>query len=379
MKCAGCSPRVMYCSKACQIANWRHHIFVCYAYRGKTVPTAYHLARSCYRDLLPTDKQTLEDYGFNRVYTPKNQSMLFGLYQGIFIYFDIHPKMVHTWRRDGILIQEIKKVFEEIPSQSRGGYYPWFLEHQDLLDPSLEPYTKLAEDFALEATMRAWEHIGGRPLSNDTRLIDVHIERATWPVLRQDCFNLYVLTLSDSHPSPPFRIWLTFGFCTTNDQYNEMQLGIAYRTLHTRCSFEEFYQAYESCSLIHLFSSKNIDLEQFGSRLAGFLADAPHMNKSVWDLKQFVIADELDAVPVPSVGADYGFYNCQNGEEVLQLKEVYKKVFEDSKGDPLKLHEACLQGKMYEYVRTTLKLKRKDRRPLFRRLMKNPYPLPEES
>jgi hypothetical protein len=154
-----------------------------------------------------------------------------------------------------------------------------------------------------------------------------------------------------------------------------MQLGITYRTLVMSCSFEEFYQAYDSNSLIQLFGSKNINLEQFGLQLADFLATAPRMNKSVWNLKQFVIADEPDSVPVPSVKVDYGFFNCRNEEEVMQLKEVYKKVFEDTNGDPLKLHEACLQGKIYDYVRTTLKLKKKDQTPLFRRLMKNVYPL----
>jgi hypothetical protein len=181
MRCAGCSPTVVYCSKACQIAHWPTHIFVtvCYQYRGKTVPTAYHLRRACFRDLLPTDKQTLEDYGFNRAFTPANQSMLLGLYQGLFTCYEIPPKAVHTWRRDGILIQEIRRVYEEVPSQFGGGsYYPWFLEHQDLLDPSLKSSTKVAEDFILEATMRAWRHIGGRPLSNGTAVSDINIERA---------------------------------------------------------------------------------------------------------------------------------------------------------------------------------------------------------
>ena len=371
-RCSGCKSKVVYCSKACQIADWPSHIFDCYAYRGKTVPSAYHLARACYRDLLPTDKQTLEDYGFNKAGIPSNQMMLMGLYQGLFKYFDIKPKTVLTWKREGILIQEIKKVFEEIPPQFRGGYYPWFLEHQDLLDPSQEPSTKVIEDFCLEAVMRAWRHIGGRPLPSSTALNDINTEKATWPEHKQDCFDLCTLLLSDSHPNPSLRIWLSFGFCTTKNQYDEMLLGVAYRRLVMRCSFEEFYQAYDSCSLIQLFSSNNINLH-----LTDFLTNSPRMNKSVWNLKQFVVADEPDSVPVPSVKVDYGFFNCRNKEEEVQLKEIYKTFFDDEShdGDPLKLHEACIQGKTYDYVRKTLKL-RKDRRPLFRRLMKNPYPLP---
>jgi hypothetical protein len=85
-------------------------VFDCDAYRGKTVPSAYHLARSCYRDLYPTDKQTAEGYGFNRSSTPSNQMLLLGLHQGLFQFFELNPKTVLTWKREGILIQEIKKV-----------------------------------------------------------------------------------------------------------------------------------------------------------------------------------------------------------------------------------------------------------------------------
>ena len=299
-----------------------------------------------------------------------------------FPYFtdEINPETVLTWKQEGILIQEIKKVFERFPAQNRGQYHPWFLEHQDFLDPSLEPSTVVmdSEDPLIEAVMRAWRHIGGRSFPNSTARIDINIEKATWPKHKQDCFDLCVLVLSDSRPDPSFRIWLSFGFCTARHKYYEMQLGIAYGMLVKRCSFGEFYQAYVSCSLVQLFGSKNINLAQFGLHLADFLASAPHMNKSVWHLKQFVVADELDGVPVLAVQADYGFFNCRNEEEEVELKDVYKKVFEDSNGDPLKLHEVCLQRKIEEYVRATLKLKKKYRRQLFRRrLMKKPYPLPK--
>jgi hypothetical protein len=377
LRCTDCNSKDVYCSEACKIANWPH-IFDCYAYRGKTVPSAYHLARSCYSDLIPTDKQTLEDYGFNRAYTPFNQMMLVGLYEGLFKCFEINPETVLTWKREGILIQEIKKVFERIPPQDRGQYYPWFLEHQDLLDPSLEPSTKVMEDFRTEAVMRAWRYIGGRPLPNSTAWNDINIETAAWHRHKQDCFDLCVLLLSGLYPGPSLDIWLWFGFCTTQNQYDEMQLGIAYRTLIMRCTFEEFYQAYGSCSLVQLFSSKNINLEQFGLHLADLLANAPYMNKSVWDLKQFVVADEPNIVPVASVMLHYGFLNCRNKEEEVELKKVYKSVFENSNGDPLKLHQACLRGKIEDYVRATLKLSKRHRRPLFRRLMKNIYPLPRD-
>ena len=116
--------------------------------------------------------------------------MLLGLYQGLFIYFFIKPKTVFTWKREGILIQEIKKVFEDIPPQNQGQYYPWFLEHQDLLDPSLEPSTKATEDFCLELVIRAWRHIGGRPLPNSTSAVnDITSRRRLGPSINEIALN----------------------------------------------------------------------------------------------------------------------------------------------------------------------------------------------
>ena len=54
MECAACNSEVLYCSKAGQIADWPHD---CYTYRGKTVPSVYHLSSSCYCDLLPSKRR----------------------------------------------------------------------------------------------------------------------------------------------------------------------------------------------------------------------------------------------------------------------------------------------------------------------------------
>ena len=56
--------------KACQIADWPHHIFDCYAYRGKTVPSAYHLSCACYCDLLPSKRRHSKVMGLIRISRP---------------------------------------------------------------------------------------------------------------------------------------------------------------------------------------------------------------------------------------------------------------------------------------------------------------------
>ena len=76
-------------------------------------------------------------------------------------------------------------------------------------------------------------------------------------------------------------IWLN-GFCTTR---NQMKCNQRLLTVRWLC-VEEFYQAYDFCSLVQLFSSKSINLEKFNLQLTDFLANAPLMNKSFWNLNR---------------------------------------------------------------------------------------------
>jgi hypothetical protein len=72
------------------------------------------------------------------------------------------------------------------------------------------------------------------------------------------------------------------------------------------------------------------------------------------------------------VHVDYGFMNCKTREQSAALKDVYRQFFQHRDGDPMKLHEAAIQGKLFQFVGSILKLKRS-----FAKLMKNPYPLPD--
>ena len=94
----------------------------------------------------------------------------------------------------------------------------------------------------------------------------------------------------------------------------------------------------------------------------------PHMIPSVWFLKEFCNWEEPG--PMKSVIVDYGFSNCNNPRDRLDLKEAYTMYFVWR--DEMELHAACCKGQLYEHVSAT--------RPLDERLqclMRNPYPLPD--
>ncbi|RYO74746.1 hypothetical protein DL766_008376 [Monosporascus sp. MC13-8B] len=64
------------------------------------------------------DPEVMEDFGFNRCKTPAEESHLLGLYIALFNYWRIPPEHVNTWRREGSLLTNITKTFEQVPEQS---------------------------------------------------------------------------------------------------------------------------------------------------------------------------------------------------------------------------------------------------------------------
>ncbi|PCH40898.1 hypothetical protein WOLCODRAFT_117892 [Wolfiporia cocos MD-104 SS10] len=157
-----------------------------------------------------------------------------------------------------------------------------------------------------------------------------------------------------------------------------MGLGALYRQLLDRCTFEEFCVAFEASSIIALFDHHGLkpQRENFHN-LEDVLSGSPHVNKSVWDLKQFVMNKDMRLIP--SVNVDYGFMNCRTPDEYTELKALYKQLFElehKTSFDPVELHNAAIRGKIFEYASGVLKFK-KGQKKLYTRLMRNPYPLAE--
>jgi len=350
MRCSGCkTPNTWYCSVRCQRELWPIHIFECNP--GKPINTAYHLARAARRDYIPDDLQTCKDYGFEKAFTASNRSKLLGLYQG--------------------LINEIKKAFEEVPVNARGGYYAWFLKNQWVLDPARSKPTDLVHDMML----RGWQYAGG---SSSATSGEIKAGVAKWPEEKQICFSFCMNLLSDWYPRPTQAAWLLFGFCVCQHEHAEASLSRIYRQLLTKCSFDEIFAAYKSSTLIALFDAKGLKSQrQSIPYLEDVLSGSPNGNISVWDLKQYIVAEDAEDVElIRSVSVDYGFINCKNEEENQELKEVYKQFFSQYRADPMELHEACIAGRLFEYVGGFVELNKKNKnKKKFRRLMKNPYPL----
>ncbi|KAG2338796.1 hypothetical protein BDR05DRAFT_917909 [Suillus weaverae] len=364
-RCAGCH-KVWYCSVPCQKSDWVPHIFACKPRRPIT--TADHLALAVRNNLFPQDTQTCKDFGFEHAFTVENRSNLLGLYIGLMGsgHIGIPPKTINDWRVRGVLVEEIKAAYYKIPAEFRGAYFPWFLQNQHILDTSAAADSQNDKGDAM--VLRAWRFTGGAETDSPA---DIRARITSMPRDKKSCHLFYTILLSKWHPAPFDDLWIPFGFCSCTCEEEEMYLGGRYQLLITKCTFNEFYDAFRSARILDLFRKNGIDVD------VRYLADVlqnHRMNKSVWDLKQFAITTEEqnpEGRIVNSVACDYGFTNCRKDAETQALKKVYRTFFERSDADPLALHDAALRGNIFGYLGSLMKLNAK-----YERLMKNPYPLP---
>ncbi|OSX59442.1 hypothetical protein POSPLADRAFT_1150628 [Postia placenta MAD-698-R-SB12] len=199
---------------------------------------------------------------------------------------------------------------------------------------------------------------------------------SSWPESKSTCHGFCGITLSDWHPSPTAKTWVTFGFCVCPNEYAESNLAIMYKTLFQRCTFDEFWHAYDESSLIALFDRHGLKEDRLRiPNLEIVLKGSPRGFYSVWYLKQFVV-DETESVSPPlSVCVDYGFDKCNSSSLLEDLKGIYKLLFLEAHVDPVKLHEVCIAGDLFGFASGFIKFKKAEKKK-FARLMKNPYPLP---
>ncbi|KAK2786465.1 hypothetical protein FQN52_001141 [Onygenales sp. PD_12] len=318
-------------------------------------------------DLLPKDYEDEDmqvDFGFTHLPSIMEKQRLLGLYKGLAL-MGYSPEDLHKWQVERSLVTNIKKAFSNLPEENRGGYYPWFLKCTHILD---NPMTvdEAGGEISTGVLEEARTYLDKKDQSIQTPA-DLK------PQAKADSlFFLGVLYMGV--PSPNMPVWYDFGFCTCVKDSEETALMRIYRKLllgdihfegvstlrgqlgssdltkqqreQRNRAFTEFWQAYESRSLMALMDSKGLKTERSKlPYLERFLCDRPR--HSVWSLRQYLeVDDPKNFCPTPAVRFDYGFMNCRNDEETRALMEIYKKLL--GKITPLELHEACVTKTVFE-------------------------------
>ncbi|KAI0329665.1 hypothetical protein GY45DRAFT_1324804 [Cubamyces sp. BRFM 1775] len=365
-RCTSCTNAV-YCSEKCQKDAWPSHIFRCRP--GQTIKTAYHLARAAARDEIPTDEETRRDYGFTRAaalgwYAESN---LLGLYYGLLFVSDVSPDELHRWRLEGRLVEGIKSVYEPIPPEHRGGYYPWFLQHQYLLEAP-DPASAIGETLILPFRA-AWSFVHRR--------YDILRAKVMGPSPNRAMLELWQQGLS----LHPFTIeWLRYGFVATFSDPEAHELDLSYRYLFLHHSIDEFCAAYKSSGIPALFERHGLPCSIL---FRDVMSCTPRLPKTVWQLKSHIdllaslrgsqLGTALDVTS--TVALDYGFANCRTDKDTELLSRIYTRYFSHPDTSPLDLHEACMDGALLEYLEPFIHWTPTERTRC-RKLLKNIYPPP---
>ncbi|PGH14769.1 hypothetical protein AJ80_05813 [Polytolypa hystricis UAMH7299] len=319
-KCSVCN-RGFYCSESCEEKRTGRHLFNC---TKRPLTSADYLCDSVVKDMLPEDEDVLADFSFNALSS--------------------YADCPNFWGSIGA-VANIKKYFFKIPEKSRGGYSSWFLNHNHILDRAV------TKEEAAKTTVSSFYDQARLYLDSEDQLKLPN-------ELKPEAKESQKLLLGDKLFDDVHRSRWFAGFARPKTQ---------------TAIFTEFWQAYESGTLIRLMDSKSLKDERMRFPfLEGFLSVPPAgPHPSVWSLKQFLAVEDPAAYPpIPAIQVDYGFRNCRTFEETCILMEVYKRLLLEA--DPLELHEACLDGQLFEFAQEFHTM---DER--YGELMRNIYPLGE--
>ena len=327
-----------------------------------------------YDDGPPKNPQTAQEFGFDRLVSPKDQLKLLGLYHELET-SGISSRELHQWQTEGSLIKNITGVCERHLKKQRGYYYSWFLEKKHLFDPSKTADEVKKRDFF----ERVIGYLDPEDQVKNPYMLD--------PVSKSECIIFYATMSYGTLLPPQNALWVHFGFCICDDMDEESHLADLYRALifgqtyyksnttpssdpvpnDQTCTFQEFHAAYETNSLAQLFRAKNISTAHSTAlipQLERFYANP----NPIWLLKAFLAIDDEESVESPSlleIGAAYGFSASQTPADRKDLKALYRKLLRVV--DPLVVHMARRGGWLYDLASS-----RMDVEPRFRALMELP-------
>lgn len=185
------------------------------------------------------------------------------------------------------------------------------------------------------------------------------------PPAKQWAFRLLYTILNRQYPLSTDKNYFTFGFVGCRNKEEVNTLAELYRAILDNVErvdvFRRMWQAVEKNTLGAFFLEEGCadNLVRHLRNVHSYLCSHPSRRPSVWQLITFL--HENTTEPPGILRRDYGFQFCRMREEVLRLKVIYEQILKVA--DPLDLHSACTQGRLYEFgICKGVSIKPNDRR-----------------
>lgn len=340
-----------YCDHRCFNSHWHRHKFDCNL--GRPIDATDYLVLSCYLAEFPQDEDTVKVYGFMSFASAHDMNRLFNLYRRLIIEYNLDEEEL----RSAVKQDKLKEMLVFRCSQFRDP-----LIASDILwlqrDPSFRANGQSPGLLAALDTFRQ------KLLSSeDFKVPTMKLQ----PLAKRQALLFYTQIHHGFRPSADEDNWIQLGFCTAVNLASENKLAWAYELLIRQCRFDEFWDAIATSTMVELFSKYGLASHiKHRRNFISFMSAVGNKRESVWHLKQFIRMSQPD--PFHAVIVDYGFMNCKDPYQRMQLKGLYQRLFERGVDEKL-LHEACVAGKLADFLESVV-----GSVSLPRELLQNPYP-----
>ncbi|KAJ6444874.1 polyketide synthase [Purpureocillium lavendulum] len=332
-------------------ADWAAHKFRCSL--GRPIDAADYLVRACQDDRMPEDEETAAAYGFLHLVSAHDRLRLLDIYRCFVNQYGVgDDELRQAWQRD-LLKEFLTFRLMQLPPEEFSSDLEWLRQQDGFRAGSV---CNLVEKSLAAARMYL------SPEDKNVPLYDLE------PREKQQALVFYGQILHGYVPDSDEDNWMSLGFCTAKDSHGISLLRNLYASLVRKCNFDEFWLAMAGSSMMNLLEKHDLRREIVEMRnFEHFMRTAATSYESVWELKRFT--RQPHSHPMRAVQVDYGFMKCDTAEKRAALRNVYGRYF-SSGGDELKLHEACVSGRLTGFLQSVLgKLEVADD------VFKGPYPL----
>ncbi|KAM0437861.1 hypothetical protein ACHAPT_002226 [Fusarium lateritium] len=341
-----------YCDLECYLADWYRHKFSCTL--GRPIDVTDHLVLACHANQYPPEDDVAEKFGFMCFATGTDRSRLFECYRRLIIEWGVDEDELRAAVKQNKLKEMLTFRCHQTSDAAMLSDKQW-----------LESQEGFEVDGKHQGLITFIEAAQEELLSSDERKLPLN---KLQPPEKLKALLFYVQIRNGFKPDVNEDNWITLGLCTAPDSVSENRLCSTYAILVGRCTFDEFWSSMEKSSMVELFSKYGLADRILRMRnFKDFMTTVKKWHQSVWELKRFMRMQETD--PFRAVVVDYGFKNCEDAHQRMQLRRMYQEYFERGE-DEMKLHEACVAGELASFLESVL-----GSLPVPSDLLRNPYPL----
>ncbi|KAI3571264.1 hypothetical protein IWW34DRAFT_710074 [Fusarium oxysporum f. sp. albedinis] len=350
-RCPKCGSAT-YCDIECYRADWYQHKFSCAL--GRPIDPIDQLVLACHTNMYPEEEDVARKLGFMCFISGTGRSRLFELYRRLIVDWGVDENELRA-------AVEQNKLKEMLIFRCAQTTDPSMLSDTNWLKTE-EGFEVNGEHGGLITLIEAAQE---ELLSADDRKLPL---AQLQPVEKGKVLLFYVQISNGFRPDADDDNWISLGLCTAPDAVSENQLCSAYASLIQHCTYDEFWNSMVKSSIVELFEKYGLAHTILPMR--NFKDHMAHVKKwypSVWQLKRFTRMQEAD--PFRAVIVDYGFMNCTDARQRMQLRQIYQRYFNEEH-DEMSLHKACISGELESFLESVL-----GALSVPSQLLKNPYPL----